>query len=106
MNINPFDLLKNAQQLQEQMGAMQERLGAIRVTGSAGGGMAEIDLNGRLEVVAVRIAAEAVDPNEVGLLQDLIKAAFTDATEKARAALQSEMGGLAGGLGNLGIGGF
>jgi DNA-binding YbaB/EbfC family protein len=99
MNINPFDLLKNAQKIQEQMGDIQERLGAIVVVGSAGGGMAQVELNGRFEVVAVRLAAEAVDPNDVGLLQDLIKAAFSDAGEKVRERLKTEVGALAGGLG-------
>jgi len=99
MNINPFDLLKNAQKIQEQMGDIQERLGAIVVVGSAGGGMAEVELNGRFEVAAVRIAAEAVDPKDVSLLQDLVKAAFSDATEKVRERLKTEMGALAGGLG-------
>lgn len=99
MNINPFDILKNAQKIQEQMGAMQEKLGRIVVTGSAGGGMAEVDMNGRLEVTAVRLAIEAVDPAEVGLLQDLIVAAFTDATERARQEIQGEMASMTGGLG-------
>lgn len=100
MNINPFELLKNAQRIQEQMGAMQERLGTVVVTGSAGGGMATIDMNGRLEVVGVHLAKEAVDPEEVGLLEDLVKAAFADATEKAREAIKDMMGPLAGGLGS------
>lgn len=99
MNMNPFDILKNAQKIQEQMGVMQEKLGALIVTGSAGGGMAEVIMNGRLEVVSVRLAPEAVDPSDVGLLQDLIKAAFTDATDKARQAIQAEMASMSGGLG-------
>jgi len=61
--------------------------------------MAEVDLNGRMEVVAIRLAAEAVDPNDLVLLQDLIKAAFTDASEKAREAIRIEMGAMTGGMG-------
>jgi hypothetical protein len=99
MNINPFDLLKNAQKIQEQMSEMQEKLGAVKVTGSAGGGMAEIDMNGRLEAVAVRISPEAVDPTDVGLLQDLILAAINDAAEKARGAIKDQVTGMSGGLG-------
>ena len=97
MNINPFDLLKNAQKIQEQMGSLQEKLGTLQVTGSAGGGMAEVDMNGRMEVLAVRIAPEAAE--DVQILQDLIKAAFTNASEKAREAIRVEMGAMAGGLG-------
>jgi DNA-binding YbaB/EbfC family protein len=104
MNINPFDLLKNAQKLQEQMGAFQEKLGTIRVTGSAGGGMTEVDLNGRMEVLAVRIAAEAMEDRE--MLQDLAVAAFTNAMDKIRQAINAEMGVLAGGMGMPGIPGF
>jgi DNA-binding YbaB/EbfC family protein len=94
MNIHPFDLLKNAQKLQEQMGVLQEKLGTIRVTGSAGGGMVEVDLNGRMETLAVRIAAEAMEDRE--MLQDLAAAAFTSGMDKVRQAINAEMGFLAG----------
>jgi DNA-binding YbaB/EbfC family protein len=106
MNINPFDILKNAQKIQEQMGALQEKFGAISVTGSAGGGMVEIDLNGRMEVLAVRIAPEAADPEDSEMLQDLVAAAFTSGIEKIRERLNQEMGAMAGGLGIAGIPGF
>jgi DNA-binding YbaB/EbfC family protein len=96
MNINPFDILKNAQKIQEQMGSLQEKLGTVQATGSAGGGMVEIDLNGRMEVLAVRIAPEAVNPQEAEMLQDLIAAAFTSAMEKIRELVNREMGSLMG----------
>jgi DNA-binding YbaB/EbfC family protein len=99
MNINPFDILKNAQKVQEQMGSLQERLGAISVTGSAGGGMVEIDINGKMEVLNIRIAPEAVDPQDIGILEGLIVSAFTNAIEKIKEAINREMGALAGGLG-------
>jgi len=99
MNMNPFEILKNAQKIQEQMAAMQQRLGTIVVTGSAGGGMAQIDMNGRMEVLAVRLTPEAVNSEDIPLLQDLIKAAFTDAMEKVKETLQSEFGAMAGGMG-------
>ena len=89
MNINPFDVMK-------QMGQLQEKLAAVSETGSAGGGMVEIDLNGKFEVIAVRIAPEAAgDPS---MLQDLIMAAFSNGMEKIREALNREMGSIAGGL--------
>ncbi|MDR0997519.1 MAG: YbaB/EbfC family nucleoid-associated protein, partial [Treponema sp.] len=53
MNINPFDVLKNAQKIQEQMGALQKKLALLSVTGSAGGGMVEVDINGKMEILAV-----------------------------------------------------
>ena len=99
MNINPFDILKNAQKIQEQMGAFQEKLETIRITGSSGGGMAEIDMNGKMEVLALRIAPEAMEGGDREMLQDLIAAAFNNALEKVREAVGREMGGLVpGGL--------
>ena len=100
MNVNPFDLLKNAKQLQEQMGSFQEKLDQIIVTGSAGGGMTEIDMNGKMEVLAVRIEQEVMDDRE--MLQDLVKAAFVNASEKARDAINQEMGSMIpGGISGL-----
>jgi nucleoid-associated protein EbfC len=102
MNMNPFDILKNAQKIQEQMGAFQEKLGGIKITGSAGGGMAEIDMNGKMEVLAVRIGQEAMEDRE--MLQDLITAAFNNALEKVREEVNREMGGMIpGGLSGLGL---
>jgi len=102
MNMNPFDILKNAQKIQEQMGAFQEKLGGIKITGSAGGGMAEIDMNGKMEVLAVRISREAMEDRE--MLQDLVTAAFNNALEKIREEINSEMGGMIpGGLSSLGL---
>ena len=94
MNINPFDILKNAQKIQEQMGALQEKLGTIMITGSAGGGMVEIDMNGRMEVLAVRIAPEAMEEGDREMLQDLVAAAFTNAMEKIKEAINREVGSL------------
>ena len=90
MNINPFDILKNAQKIQEQMGVFQEKLKDIKITGAAGGGMTEIDMNGKMEVLAVRIAPEAAEDRE--MLQDLVTAAFNNAMEKIREAINQEMG--------------
>ncbi|MDR3172382.1 MAG: YbaB/EbfC family nucleoid-associated protein [Treponema sp.] len=95
MNINPFDILKNAQKIQEQMGAFQEKLGTITASGSAGGGMVELDMNGRLELLSIRIAKEVVNPEDVDLLQDLITAAFTNGMEKIKEAINRELGAFA-----------
>jgi DNA-binding YbaB/EbfC family protein len=106
MNINPFDILKNAQKIQEQMGAFQEKLGDIKVSGSSGGGMAEIDMNGKMEVLAVRISGEAMEDRE--MLQDLLAASFNSAMEKIREAINREMGSMIpGGMGGIqGMPGF
>jgi len=96
MNINPFDLIKNAQKIQEQMSGFQEKLGAITVTGASGGGLVEIDINGKLEVTAVRIAPEAA--NDIEMLQDLIISAFTNGTAKVKEAVSKEASSMTGGL--------
>ena len=107
MNINPFDILKNAQKIQEQMGDFQEKLGGIKITGSAGGGMAEIDMNGKMEVLAVRISPEAMEGEDREFLQDLVMAAFNNAMEKIREAINQEIGGMIpGGLIPGGMPGF
>jgi DNA-binding YbaB/EbfC family protein len=106
MNINLGDILKNAQNIQQQMGALQEKLALIRVTGSAGGGMVEIDLNGRMEVLAVRIEQETFAGGDRELVQDLTAAAFASAMEKIKEAINREMGALAGMAGFPGIPGF
>jgi DNA-binding YbaB/EbfC family protein len=106
MNINPFDILKNAQKIQEQMGAIQEKLSTVTATGSAGGGMVEVELNGKMEVIAVRISPEALDPKDVEMLQDLVMAAFSNGLEKIREAINQEVGALAGGLGISGVPGM
>ena len=99
MNINPLDILKNAKMIQEQMGNFQDKLGAIKVTGTSGGGMAEVDLNGRMDVLAIRISDEAMEDRE--MLQDLIVAAFNNAMEKVREKINSEMGGMIPGMQGL-----
>jgi len=96
MNINPFDLLKNAQKIQEQ-------LGVITATGSAGAGLVEIDANGKLEVIAVRIAPQAIEGGDAEMLQDLVMAAFTDGMTKVKEAINSEVGAMTGGLNMAGF---
>ena len=104
MNINPFDILKNAQKIQEQMGEFQEKLTAVSATGSAGGGMVEIDINGKMDVTGVRIAPEAAE--DIDMLQDLIMAAFSSGMEKIREAVNQEMKEITGGLNIPGLPGF
>jgi DNA-binding YbaB/EbfC family protein len=99
MTINPFDILKNAKKVQEQMGSFQEKLGDIAETGSAGGGMVEIEMNGRMEVLGVRILPEAAA--DIEMLQDLVAAAFISAIDKIRGALNREMGALMGMAGGM-----
>ncbi len=98
MAINPFDLLKQFGNVQERMQEIQARLGRLQVTGSAGGGMVQIELNGHLEVTRVTIAPEAVDPNDLPMLQDLLRAAFADALFKVKEKIREEVSAASGGL--------
>ena len=95
---NPLDFLKVIQGLQRNMGDMEEKLRAIRVSGSAGGDMVEVVLNGHMEVVHLRVAADVIDPQEREMLEDLIRAAFTDAVGKVKEHLRGEFSSVLGGM--------
>ncbi|MDR2602022.1 MAG: YbaB/EbfC family nucleoid-associated protein [Spirochaetaceae bacterium] len=90
MDINPFDILKNFQVIQSQLDEFKNKIGSITVTGSAGAGLLEIDLNGKMEIVDVRISQEIA--GDLEMLRDLIISAYADALEKVRAALASGVG--------------
>jgi nucleoid-associated protein EbfC len=96
--MNPMDLLKNFQNIQSRMGEMQERLKTVTVSGTSGGGMVVIEINGQMEVTGVTISPEAVDPDDIGMLQDLIFAAFSDASAKIKEKMKDEMSSLTGGM--------
>lgn len=93
MNIK--QLMKQAQQMQEQM---QRKVAEIKVEGSAGGGMVKAEMNGSKELVAIKIDKEAVDPNDVEMLQDLVLAAVNEAVRKVDEEMQSQMGAMTGGM--------
>ena len=97
MNINPFDLLKNAQKIQEQMSGFQAKLENIHATGSSGGGLVEIDINGKLDLLAVRIAPEAMEGGDTEMLQDLVMSAFSDGMTRVKDRITCEVGAMAGG---------
>jgi len=96
--MNMGDLLKQAQQFQERLGAVQEELAGKVVTGTAGGGMVTATVNGKGELVGLAIEQDLVNPDEVAMLQDLVMAAVNDGLTKARELGKQEMGKLTGGL--------
>lgn len=96
--MNPLDMLKNLQNLQSGMKEMQEKLKDIIVIGTSGGGMVAIEMNGQMQVLGVRIEREVVDPEEIGMLEDLVRAAFNDAFAKVKERMQSELPGELGGM--------
>lgn len=95
MNFNPFDLLKNPATLKEQLNKMQENLKNITATGSSGGGLVKVTLNGKFEMVDIQIDPIAVDPRDVKMLQDLIIAATHQATDNIQEKIAGA-GNLAG----------
>ena len=92
------DLMKQAQAFQKKMAEAQDELRKRVVEGTAGGGMVKAQVNGKLELVALKIEKEVVDPEDVEMLEDLIIAAISQATKKAQEMAEQEMSKLTGGL--------
>jgi nucleoid-associated protein EbfC len=91
---NMQSMMKQAQQMQQKL---QEQIAAIRVEGSAGGGMVSIKMDGHKNVLGVKIDPEVA--GDVEMLQDMVTAAFNEAAKRVDEEAQSKMGGMLGGLG-------
>ena len=91
-------MMKQAQELQTRMAEMQAEMERARVEGQSGGGVVVLTLNGKGELVGVKIDASLAKPEEVEILEDLIVAAHTDAKAKVERLLQEKMQSLTGGL--------
>ena len=98
MNFNPFELMKNFGNIQSQLSELQGKLGSLRAVGSAGGDMVRVELNGQFEVLSVFISPEIAGPDDLDMLQDLIRAAMTDALYKIKEAIRAEMSSMTGGI--------
>ena len=103
---NMQQLLKQAQKMQEEMLAAQEALKDEVVEASAGGGMVTVKVTGDMVVKSIEIDPQAVDPDDLELLQDMVLAAVNEGLRAAQELQQSKLGGLTGGmdLGSLGLG--
>jgi len=99
-------MLKQVQKMQADMMAAQEKLKDERVEASAGGGMVKVVVSGDLEVKEITISPEAIDPDDPELLADLVLAAVNEGMRSAQELAAQRMGGLAGGLGGLGLPGL
>lgn len=99
--MNPFDLIKNAKEMQSQMKKMQDEIETYTAEGSSGGGIVKITLNGKFELLSVFLDPIAVDPRDITMLQDLIKAAHTDAVIKIRETLKQKAEEITGPMGDL-----
>jgi DNA-binding YbaB/EbfC family protein len=103
---NMNQMLKQVQKMQEDMMAAQESLKDEVVEASAGGGMVTAEVTGDLHVKSIRIDPQAVDPDDLELLQDMVLAAVNEALRAAQELASSKLGGIAGGLGGLGLPGL
>ncbi|MCR5724653.1 MAG: YbaB/EbfC family nucleoid-associated protein [Treponema sp.] len=104
--MNPFDLVKNLQGLQSQMAKLKDELGDLRATGSSGGNMVQVTVNGKFEMTDIKIDPIAVDPRDVQMLQDLIVAAHSAAIDKIQEEIKEKSGSMFGGLEGLNIPGL
>lgn len=93
------DTRQMIQKLQEQMMQTQQELGEATVSATVGGGVVEVIMTGHQRVQSITIAPEAVDPEDVEMLQDLIVAAVNEAIERSQGLAAEQMGALTGGLG-------
>ena len=103
---NMQQMLKQVQKMQQDMMAAQESLKDEEVEASAGGGMVTVKVSGDLIVKEIRIDPEAVDPEDVEMLQDMVTAAVNQAIDQAQQLAASKMGAISGGLGGLGLPGM
>jgi DNA-binding YbaB/EbfC family protein len=107
---NMQQMLKQVQKMQAEMVAAQEQLKDELVEASAGGGMVTVKVSGDLDVKAISIDPEAVDPEDVELLQDMVLAAVNEGLRAAQELASKKLGGITGGLGGpgggLGLPGF
>ena len=102
MSFDPKKMMAQVAKMQEDLQRAQEDLANETVEASSGGGMVTVTANGQGEIVQIKIAKAAVDPDDVEMLEDLILAAVKEASRSAQALAQQKMSGLTAGLGGLG----
>ncbi len=96
MKVRNFQhLVKQAQEMQERL---TQEMSQLRVEATSGGGMVSVSMDGGKQALSLSIDPEVIDPEDVEMLQDLILAALNEATRKVDEALNSQLGGLSGGL--------
>ena len=95
------NMMKRALEMQERI---KQQMAALKVEGSAGGGMVVVAMNGHKHVLSIKIEPSVISPDDASMLQDLIVAAVNDANRRIDDAMQNQMGSLLGGLGIPGLG--
>ncbi len=96
--MNPFDLLKNTQAIKEQSEKLQAELADIRAEGSSGGRMVTVTLNGKFELIGIKLDPICVDNRDVQMLEDLIVAAHKNAMENVQEQIKAKSQSLLGGM--------
>ena len=97
------NILKQAQQMHSKISQLQEEMAEKKVEASAGGGMVSVIINGKQEILAIRIDPEVVSRDDVEMLQDLVRAAVNEAIRKSQELMTEEMKKVTGGLGLPGL---
>lgn len=103
-NVNK--MMAQVQKMQQDMQQAQEELAKETVTASAGGGVVKATMTGSQELVSIEIDPEAVDPDDVEMLQDMVMAAVNEAMTSSQELASQKLGGITGGLGDMGIPGM
>ena len=98
MGMNMAQMMKQARKMQEQLAAAQESLKEVSVDASAGGGMVKVTANGDMQLTSLTIDPEAVDPDDVDMLQDMILAAVNEALRGVNEAANQQMSAVTSGL--------
>ena len=98
------NMMKEAQKLQQQMLAMQEEIAKRKVEATAGGGMVTVEVNGKQEIVSIKIDPEVINKDDAQMLEDLVLAACNEGLRKSRELMQQELGKLTGGMKIPGLG--
>jgi DNA-binding YbaB/EbfC family protein len=106
VGMNQQKLMKQMQKMQDDMARVQDELTRETVSASAGGGAVTATVTGALEVVSVEISPDAVDPEDIEMLQDVIVAAINEALRAAQELANQRLGAVTGGLSGLGLPGF
>lgn len=96
--MNMGSMLQRAQKMQADMAAAQAEVEAAEVEAAAGGGAVTVRVNGAKQVLSVKISPDAVDPDDIEMLEDLITAAVNEAMGKADEIMKQKMGGITGGM--------
>jgi DNA-binding YbaB/EbfC family protein len=96
--MNMMKMMREVQQAQSRLKKVQEEFTSRKVEGQSGGGVVKVTVNGDGDVLGISISPEAVDPSDIGMLEDLILSAVQSAQENAHKMMKDEMGKVAGGL--------